>query len=497
MKNLRLAQKNIRQGSVHLLDTAESEIDARKYRRAMKRLKFVAQTEEEGSPLHAEALRLAARIHAAVGNTAKADRVRQRAESERHAVNRASRRLPAILAATMAMAFCVIVSFWIVAHFQSSMQLHAKTKPVFAPADGSVTALPLADSSATAPDDTQTSPADKLPHVSSSSDKIDDDVWSDLDRDLTRAKELIRLATERMADDDVRSHEQESNGTTSTTNVATEQPVEHGRDDRPTEAARPPIQTPQDYYAAIAFSPTTGKCAYYNRQASWAAAEQGALKACNAPDARVVVSVRNGWCALALGDDWDADGGSYGCGAANTPDKASNLALKGCRDYTTGCFIALCFSADQLSVEPTPTVAAKQQRVKQPKPSDSDMETRSDKLTRCKTCRGGGKCIVCSGSGNSGLSCFGCNGSGRSANGNILFSGPTSCDRCNGSGRNRDSTCSQCGGSGKDCTGYSTQRAGEYSTCSLCAGNGKDKCSSCVGRGYCLSCRGTGYSVSR
>src|SRR5689334_13095673 len=56
-----------------------------------------------------------------------------------------------------------------------------------------------------------------------------------------------------------------------------------------------------DFWAAIAYSPATGK---FGASCNWTAdvnASRSARENCNASDARTVVMCSNGWCALALG----------------------------------------------------------------------------------------------------------------------------------------------------------------------------------------------------
>jgi hypothetical protein len=106
-----------------------------------------------------------------------------------------------------------------------------------------------------------------------------------------------------------------------------------------------------DTYAAIAYSPATGKMGYaYNYGSRWSA-EAAALKNCKADDARIVTWVNNGFCALALGDDdscWGV-GWSYGDGATNT--YARNRALQECGKRTTKPRIVLCICSANVAPE--------------------------------------------------------------------------------------------------------------------------------------------------
>ena len=56
-------------------------------------------------------------------------------------------------------------------------------------------------------------------------------------------------------------------------------------------------------YAAIAYSPTTNSWGYAAGHWSRADAENAAKSKCDGADARITVWVRNGWAALAIGDD--------------------------------------------------------------------------------------------------------------------------------------------------------------------------------------------------
>lgn len=110
-----------------------------------------------------------------------------------------------------------------------------------------------------------------------------------------------------------------------------------------------------DTYAAIAYSPATGKYGYAYNFGSRASAEEAAVRNCKADDARIVTWVNNGWCALALGDDrssWGT-GWSFGDGATNTFAKQQPLGE--CRKRTTGCRVVLCICSLNLAPEfPSP-----------------------------------------------------------------------------------------------------------------------------------------------
>ncbi len=64
-----------------------------------------------------------------------------------------------------------------------------------------------------------------------------------------------------------------------------------------------------DRYAAVAYSPSTGKCGYAWNQASRRAAEAAAMSEVDARDAKIVGWVTKGWLVLVVGGDF-----SYGVG---------------------------------------------------------------------------------------------------------------------------------------------------------------------------------------
>jgi hypothetical protein len=106
-----------------------------------------------------------------------------------------------------------------------------------------------------------------------------------------------------------------------------------------------------DTFAAIAYSPSTGKFGYaYNYGSRWDA-QKAALKRCKAKDARIVTWVNNGFCALALGDDKSAwgVGWSYGNGATNT--YAKKKALAECAKRTKNGRIVVCLCSTNVDPE--------------------------------------------------------------------------------------------------------------------------------------------------
>ena len=106
------------------------------------------------------------------------------------------------------------------------------------------------------------------------------------------------------------------------------------------------IDVSSNSYAAIAYSPSTGKFAYAYDLRSRSAAEKAALEKCGAPDATIACWINRGFAALALGSDKSCWGSGWKYGdAANTSD-AKNMALEDCRKRTSGVYIAVCLSSD-------------------------------------------------------------------------------------------------------------------------------------------------------
>src|SRR5262245_36062496 len=106
------------------------------------------------------------------------------------------------------------------------------------------------------------------------------------------------------------------------------------------------IRIDPDSFAAVAYSPTTGEVRYAANYGGRAAAEQAALRACQAKDARIVGWVNNGFFALAVGKDHSAwgFGTSYGDGARSKD--AERGALEECNKRTSGAGIILVIASD-------------------------------------------------------------------------------------------------------------------------------------------------------
>ena len=82
-----------------------------------------------------------------------------------------------------------------------------------------------------------------------------------------------------------------------------------------------PVAGTGDHFAAIAFSDKSGAWGYSYGQPSRQFAEARAVLNSD-PDGKAVVQVRNGWCALAAGDD-----GVHGWGSGASDDEAEKAAL--------------------------------------------------------------------------------------------------------------------------------------------------------------------------
>ena len=96
-----------------------------------------------------------------------------------------------------------------------------------------------------------------------------------------------------------------------------------------------------DKFAAIAFSQATGSYGYGYGFDTRGDAEKEALAQCSGDDSQVVVWVKNGWAALAVGDD-----NAYGYGWAADLGTARKTALAECRKRTTNSRVVICVSTE-------------------------------------------------------------------------------------------------------------------------------------------------------
>lgn len=92
----------------------------------------------------------------------------------------------------------------------------------------------------------------------------------------------------------------------------------------------------QNYYGAIAYSPSTGSYGYSYDHASRARAEDGAYAECrkHASDCQVALWFRNACGALAVGDD-----GGWGTGWGSVLQRAESEALGVCGKHTSNCSV--------------------------------------------------------------------------------------------------------------------------------------------------------------
>jgi serine/threonine-protein kinase len=99
------------------------------------------------------------------------------------------------------------------------------------------------------------------------------------------------------------------------------------------QTAKADVSIDFDRYAAIAYSPKTGKFGYAWNWGSRSQAESQALSECKADDAKVVGWVKGGWLALAVADDNAyATGYEYGDGASSA--NACQKAIDDCKEQT-------------------------------------------------------------------------------------------------------------------------------------------------------------------
>jgi hypothetical protein len=102
----------------------------------------------------------------------------------------------------------------------------------------------------------------------------------------------------------------------------------------------PPPQKKSDFFAAIAYSPSTGKIGYTAGHARTKEdAQQRAVKNCGAPDAKAFMWSRE-WAAIAVSEDRR---GIAGFGPGATREIAERMALEQCKKLAHGgpCRIAL------------------------------------------------------------------------------------------------------------------------------------------------------------
>jgi hypothetical protein len=105
-------------------------------------------------------------------------------------------------------------------------------------------------------------------------------------------------------------------------------------------AIAPSLQA-ADRYAAVAFSPVTGRSGYGNGYATKADAISRAVRECGRSDA-ATAWCRNEWIALAVSN---RSPGGYGMAWAPTAGRARREALAQCRSRNPDAHIVFCVSA--------------------------------------------------------------------------------------------------------------------------------------------------------
>src|SRR4051812_10555301 len=114
-------------------------------------------------------------------------------------------------------------------------------------------------------------------------------------------------------------------------------------------------------FAAIAYSPSTGKYGYSYNYRSRSAAESAALEHLPQPDARIVCWVQAGFCALAKGDDKSEWGVGYSYGKGARTEDAREAAVEECGKRTTHPYLAVLLLSDgQLVWDHAPDAPAAQ-----------------------------------------------------------------------------------------------------------------------------------------
>ena len=117
------------------------------------------------------------------------------------------------------------------------------------------------------------------------------------------------------------------------------------------------IDIDEDSYAAVAYSPSTGKFAFSYNYGSRSSAEKAALKQLDKEDGKIVTWVNNGFCALALGDEVGKYGMGYRWGDGASTRGAAERALAECSKRTTGARLVLVLSSDGQVIQKEKKVA--------------------------------------------------------------------------------------------------------------------------------------------
>lgn len=103
-----------------------------------------------------------------------------------------------------------------------------------------------------------------------------------------------------------------------------------------------------DYYAAIAYSQSTGRYGYAYGSDTRADAEERARHECDESDARVVTWARNQWVALAT-SSWNS---AYGYTSKPTAAEAQEVALDNCSEHGGGGRVVVLVYANHKNLKP-------------------------------------------------------------------------------------------------------------------------------------------------
>lgn len=98
---------------------------------------------------------------------------------------------------------------------------------------------------------------------------------------------------------------------------------------------------PGDRFAAIAYSPRTGRWGYGNNYPSKSAAIARALRECGRGDAKTLWC-KNSWGALAISN---GSPGGYGWSYASTAAAARSGAIRQCLKFNPDAHVVVCVSA--------------------------------------------------------------------------------------------------------------------------------------------------------
>lgn len=111
-------------------------------------------------------------------------------------------------------------------------------------------------------------------------------------------------------------------------------------------AASAGIHVDPETYAAIAYSPSTGDYSFACDFPTLSEAQEVALARCPQSDARIVGWTRNGFIALAVGDDRTQWGVATTQGAGASSKAAKRLALDEINKRTGQGRVVLCLVSD-------------------------------------------------------------------------------------------------------------------------------------------------------